>query len=612
MKKIIFIVAIVLSFFQNQTTAQSTKFTNLDSVVLKILEAHEVPGAGVALVAKDSIIWMGNLGLSDVENSTLVNEQTLFGIGSIAKTFLSLAAMIAQEKGMLDIHQPFINIIPSLDFDNHWENTHPVRLIHLLEHTSGFDEAHFSLFSQANSSTPLGAVMEKSKPSLVTRWKPGSYFAYNNLGAMVAAYGIATAMEQSYEKFVEENIFAPLKMDRASYRVSNETLPFVSKGYTSGLVEEPYPDLPQWSAGGIVASTQDMATLVQLFLNEGEVNGHQIISPASVSSMETPETSLLAQAGVQYGYGKGLRGEIEQGHLFYGHDGSYGGFLSEFGYSRELNIGYIILINHRDGQAALRAVKEALLSYALPPTSSKNSFSDTPSISSPSSLAGCYQPITSTMSITDFAVRLVDLQFIEQKNGQWYQRGMFGRHQELVPVSNTQFRKPHEPIATSAFVEDTDGNWQWLESTAYRQIPVGWGYFQFYAIASSLLIMMIAAVTITIRVIVKLIKGKKDHSRLQLLILLAFGSFVGMVVSVTLLYDPFIPFSLGAVLFLICGWTFFLLSFGALSQTLIAIYLNRSATPWGKYFTLVASLAHCTIAAYLLYWNIVGLTLWNY
>ncbi|MEO0334581.1 MAG: serine hydrolase domain-containing protein, partial [Bacteroidota bacterium] len=339
--------------------------------MLKILERHEVPGAGVALMAKDSIIWMGNLGLADVENDISASEQTLFGIGSISKTFLSLAAMIAQEKGMLDIHQPIKQLIPSLEFDNQWEDTHPVRLIHLLEHTSGFDEAHFSLFSQADSNTPLSAVMEKSKSSLGTRWKPGSYSAYNNLGAMVAAYSIATAMGQSYEEFVEENILVPLKMNQASCRVSSETTSFVSKGYTNGLVEELYPDLPQWPAGGIVASTQDMATLVKLFLNEGKVNDQQIIRAASVSSMETPETSLLARNGVQYGYGKGLRGKIEQGYLFYGHDGSYGGFLSEFGYSRELNVGYVILINNRDRQAAVRAIKETLLSYVLPPTSSK-------------------------------------------------------------------------------------------------------------------------------------------------------------------------------------------------------------------------------------------------
>ncbi|MEM9830389.1 MAG: serine hydrolase domain-containing protein [Bacteroidota bacterium] len=612
MKKITFIVAIVLSFFQNRADAQSSEFTTLDSVILKILEEHEVPGAGVALVAKDSIIWLGNLGLADIENNTSVSEQTLFGIGSISKTFLSLAAVIAQEKGALDGSQPIKQLIPSLAFGNQWENTRPVRLVHLLEHTSGLDEAHFSLFYQANSQTPLGAVMQKSQPSLITRWKPGSYFAYNNLGATVAAYAVENAVNQPFEIFVEKNIFTPLKMTRASYRISAETTPFVSKGYTSGPVEEPYPDLPQWPAGGIVASTQDMATLVQLFLNEGKVNDQPIISPSSVYSMETPETSLLARAGVQYGYGKGLRGKIEQGHLFYGHDGSYGGFLSEFGYSRELNFGYVILINNRDGQAAVRAVKETLLSYVLSPISSRNNFSDTTSISPPSSLAGCYQPITSAMSITDFAVRLADLLFIEQENGKWYQKGIFGERQELIPVSNTQFRKPHEPIATSAFVKDTDGNWQWLGKTAYQKISTWWGYLQFLTIALSLFIMLIAPTIIMSRTVIKLAMRKKNQSRSQLLLLLAFGSFVGMIVSLATLYDPFVQFSSGAILFLICGWAFFLFSFGSLSRTLVAIYLNRSATPWGKYFTLATSLAYCTIATYLLYWNIIGLTLWNY
>ncbi len=607
MKKIIFIAAILLSYFQNLAYAQSAKITELDSVITRILEKHGVPGAGVALVAKDSIIWLGNLGQADIDQGIEVTDQTLFGIGSISKTFLAIAAMIAQKKRMLDINHPIKQLIPSLDFDNRWEDTHPVRLVHLLEHTSGFDEAHLSLFSQAHSKTPLNEVMEKSKQSLAARWKPGAYFAYNNLGAIVAAYGIEAATNQPYENFVRDNIIIPLKMNQVSYRVSDKNASFVAKGYTNGLVEEPYPNLPQWPVGGLLASIEDMTALVQLFLNEGEVDGQQIISPASIRSMETPETSLLAKVGVQYGYGKGLRTKIERDHLFYGHDGSYGGFLSEFGYSRKLGIGYVILINNRDERAALEAIKEELLSSVILKRA-KVLHQANP----PTSLAGCYQPITFTMDITAFAMRLADLQFIEHEDGRWYQKSIFGGQQKLLPVGGTQFKWENEPIATSAFVKSAAGDWLWLNNTAYRQIPTWWGYLQLLTIALSLFIMLIASLLIIGRSIIKLAMRKKKQSSPQLLLLVAFGSFIGMIVSIVTLYDPFVQFSLGAILFLICGWIFFFGSFGAFSQTLIGIYLNRSATSWSKYFTLITSLAYCTIATYLLYWNIIGLTFWNY
>ena len=128
------------------THAQSPKTINPGSQILQILHDHQVPGAGVALVAKDSIIWMGALGKAAVQSNIPVTENTLFGVGSIAKTFLSLAVMMAQEKGLINIHDPIRQIVPSLVFTNQWQTTDPVRLIHLLEHTSGFDEAHLACF----------------------------------------------------------------------------------------------------------------------------------------------------------------------------------------------------------------------------------------------------------------------------------------------------------------------------------------------------------------------------------------------------------------------------------------------------------------------------------
>lgn len=268
---------------------QPKREPNLDARIATILQEHNVPGAGVALVTKDSALWLGTLGLADRQKNKAVNETTLFGVGSIAKTFLAAAMMVAQEQKLVALDDPIQKIIPSLKFTNRWTAAHPVRLVHLLEHTSGFDEAHFDLFAKANATTPFGEVMRHSRSALDTRWPPGQYYAYNNFGAMVAAHCLEAAVNRPFETYMQENLLLPLSMERAIYHPSDGTKPYLAKGYAGAdATEEPFPDLPQWPAGSLVTSITDMAGFVQMFLNEGKHKGRQILTPLFIKKMETP------------------------------------------------------------------------------------------------------------------------------------------------------------------------------------------------------------------------------------------------------------------------------------------------------------------------------------
>ena len=452
--------------------------------------------------------------------------------------------------------------------------------------------------------------MKHSQNALTTRWRPGDYYAYNNLGSIVAAHVLEEAVGQPFEEFVEENVLLPLGMQRATYQRTKTLKSYISKGYAgTDYTEEPWPNIPQWPAGSLLTSIQDMTNLVRLFLNHGQFKGQSILSSSSVKKTETPESSFKAEAGVAYGYGKGLRGKFEHGYLFYGHDGSYGGFLSEFGYSRALEVGYVILINNRDEKKAMKAIKEKLLRYVLPEKDSKAPL--TAHNAAPSdAIAGCYQPITTEMDIAQFAMQLIDLQFVTKENGQWYQKGVLGGKQSLSPVSDTQFRRPGETTATSVFVKKPHGNWQWLDETAYQQIPVWWGYVQFYTAVLCLLTMLLTFVALLVWLPIKLIR-RESPSPVQWISMVAIGSFMAMLASLVV-YDPMKMYSLGAILFLAFGWSFLIFSLVGLVQTLHAIYRKSVKNRWVQYYTLLTCISCCTVATYFLYWGIIGLTLWNY
>lgn len=577
--------------------------------IQQILDDYNIPGAAIALI-EDARLQTAYFGVADIENQIPVSDLTQFGVGSIAKSFLALAVLHAHEEDILDIEAPISTLVPQLQFSNQWEETHPVRLIHLLEHTSGFDEAHFNLFAQANSTSSFSEVINLSQKSLVARWKPGNFYAYNNLGYLLAAYVLEEKSGKPFETYVRQNILLPLQMEKASYHPSATTHPHLAKAYSGNEnVEEPFPSLPQWPAGSLVTTTEGMVNIIQMLLNQGNFNGVQIVDSASVLRMETAETSVRAQKGIIYEYGKGLMKRNEKVHLFYGHSGSYGGFLSDFGYSRELKKGYVIMLNSSEGNKAIKAIKEVLLRDIVAQSLEENDkvFSSQPK----ANITDAYQPITTNFELSRFAMRLIDIQFIVEKDGQVYRKSIVGDEQLLIPMGGGKFRKQHEAGASMLITKD-NGDQYFLDETAYVQIPVWSAYLQFYSAVISLLVMIFSFLALLFVIPYRLLKKSKTLSLLPVLQFLTALCFLCLPFSIAFFYDPTKLYSVGAVVFYVSSWLFLLLSITLVLFTINQLMKKSINKFWAKLFAVAFSLSSLLITGYLAYWGIIGLRLWDY
>jgi hypothetical protein len=406
-------------------------------------------------------------------------------------------------------------------------------------------------------------------------------------------------------------------MNRATYHPKDSITLHFSKGYTGSKIEEvPFPSIPQLPAGTLTTTTEDLSNFVGMLLNSGRFKDKQILSPSSIRRLETPETSLRSEAGIKFGYGKGIQGNFEKGYHFYGHSGRAGGFLSEFGYSRELDLGYVILINSVDGGKAIKAIKSVLLS-SIDNRENEQLDQDPEVASAPlNDLTGGYQPITSVPQLGEigyFVYRLIDMPIIEEENGQLYQSSMVGGQQALLHVQDLLFKNPGEPIATSAFVEVQDESWQWLTSDAsYKQIPLWWAYTQFYVALICVLLIVTGFISFLFWIPVRIIRKRTENLQLQLAPFLAICFLLAMIASIVLFYDPEKMYSIGAILFLIFGWLFFICSFLALVKVINIFRKKEAVNGWIKYHALFITLACCISASYLFYWDIIGLMLWNY
>jgi CubicO group peptidase (beta-lactamase class C family) len=195
----------------------------LEQRVKAIMTENDTPGVGIALVSRDEILWVAGFGTADIATEKAVDTDTLFRIGSISKSFVSLAVLQLQEQGKLSLNDTLRELAPEIAFTNPWEDSDPVRLVHLLEHTTGFEDIHLREFAYNHPTIALHDVLAYNPASRTSRWPPGRHMSYSNSGPVAAAYVVEKIAGQPFEEFVRQNLFEPLAMETADFFLTTAT-----------------------------------------------------------------------------------------------------------------------------------------------------------------------------------------------------------------------------------------------------------------------------------------------------------------------------------------------------------------------------------------------------
>src|SRR5437764_760812 len=247
--------------------------------------------SGSILIAQNGRVLVSKgYGLANVELEVPNTPQTKFRVGSVTKVFTASANMLLQERAKLSLQDSICKYLS--DCPASWQ---PITIHHLLSHTSGLakhDTAGVYLKT---------AMLPMTLPQLIESFKnnpadfqPGEKFDYNNNGYILLGQVIEKASGQSYETFLKENIFQPLKMLDSGYDnhdpiIKNRAAGYRSEGAT--LFNAAYIDQSQpFSAGALYSTTGDLLLLDQA-LNEGK-----LLTP------KTQETMFTVVSGI-YGYG---------------------------------------------------------------------------------------------------------------------------------------------------------------------------------------------------------------------------------------------------------------------------------------------------------------------
>ncbi len=183
----------------------------------QILKETHTPGLSVVIVRKDGPEWVAGVGTADVASNRTATADTLFRIGSTSKAFVSLSILKLAREGRLSLNDPIRKYVPDMTFQNRWEATDPVRVVDLLEHTTGWDDMHLKEYAKDAPGMDLRTALAYGAESRVSRWPPGTRMAYCNTGPTVAAYIVEKITGQRFEDYVQQNLFGPIGMKSATY-----------------------------------------------------------------------------------------------------------------------------------------------------------------------------------------------------------------------------------------------------------------------------------------------------------------------------------------------------------------------------------------------------------
>ncbi len=337
--------------------SEGIDFAALDLYVSMSMQKANVPGLSITISRNGKAVYSRGYGLRNIERREPATENTLYGIGSVTKSFTSMAIMQLAEKGLIDINRPVRDYLSGFHPDDHADET---TIAHLMSHSSGFpglNASEIMLFREVERDTsyiPMasfddfmgfinGAAGERHSP-------PGNRFFYWNEGYTILGRIVEELSGKAYSEYIRDNILEPLGMKRATFSEkdafgdNDHATPYYRELDGSNTPSRIADDVIDHAPGGLVTSTVELSKYLSLWTAG---NREKPVSDKSLQELVKPRIETLFASHfdpVMYGYGWMSINHF-LGKRLISHSGSVAASSGYVGFLPELNVSVAIGAN---------------------------------------------------------------------------------------------------------------------------------------------------------------------------------------------------------------------------------------------------------------------------
>jgi CubicO group peptidase (beta-lactamase class C family) len=339
------------------------RFADLERFIQDRMSETQLPGVSIALVENAETVYQRGFGFRDSERGLPATPRTLYGIGSVTKSFTCLALMQLAEQGRLRVDDPVDRSLP-LDVKPFGET---VTLHHLMSHSSGIPALAYAeaviRHAAGASDTWLPVSSYDDMLTFVNGagdWvhaRPGERWFYLNEGYILLGAVIERISGQVYAAYVRDHILQPLGMTRSFFdKAEVDEDDDVAVPYVITKDKQQIPSHYLFgrltSDGGLISSIEDMTRYVMMYLGRGVGPRGRLAGEESLRRMMTPYVAVPPEVypaaeripSGHYGYGLGIYPDF-YGRTLISHSGSVLVSTAYMGFIPHEGIGVVVLAN---------------------------------------------------------------------------------------------------------------------------------------------------------------------------------------------------------------------------------------------------------------------------
>ncbi len=316
----------------------------LERFIFDKMSETKLPSLSIAIVKRGKVIYSRAFGYADIESKKPADEETLYGIGSVSKSFTCLSIMKLQELGKLSVDDPVSKYLP-IDLE--------VTISQLMSHSSGIPGLGYAeaLIREQISPAKFWLPIAEKEDLLifmkdVKDWhlfESGKRWFYLNEGYELLEMVVEKVSGVDFKTFIREVIFEPLDLKCSFLEDQNERL--ASPYYPSeGIIKKSsLPGGPMNGAGGIACSAKDLSLYGYMYASKNE----RVVSKKSLMEMEKARVRIpheIPYGDHYYGYGLMTISDFF-GKKLVEHGGSVLVYTAEMLYSTEDDVSIAVLAN---------------------------------------------------------------------------------------------------------------------------------------------------------------------------------------------------------------------------------------------------------------------------
>lgn len=362
------IIFFLISTAANTNVYSQEKIEGLDAFIELAMEEYGVPGAAVAVVKDGEVIYLKGHGLRKIGSKDEVNEDTVFQLASVTKTFTAASVASMVDRGKITFDDKVVNIIPNFSL----KDPYPTRYTtprDLLAHRTGLPAFTGDLFDHLGyTRTEVIKRIRYIEPACSFRQEAN----YSNIGYFLAGEAAAYSAGKEWEEVVKENLLKPMGMKHTGFtktlnKEKNAASPHavvdgetVAIDYNMQMVLAP--------AGAMTSTAADLSRYMIMLLSEGKFDDREVLKQDSVMQMFTPAMvdqpgfaelpPISDKTGFDYGLAWGIY--YWKNHKILEKGGALDGMRSVVVLVPEIGLGIAVLANMN-----LTVLPEAVRAFIL-------------------------------------------------------------------------------------------------------------------------------------------------------------------------------------------------------------------------------------------------------